>query len=196
MKNSMEGEGEGEGVDAGRWRGLGFWRDVLWYFLVFAYVGHFIEMGWAWFCHLVLGEDLKTNILALPYEPYTIYGTGAVLMILLVRPVVRKIKDNLLVTFLVATVVCAILEYVTSVVLVWQYGRNPFWWYEDRAFNMGGHICLENSILFGLLATVFLKLIYPLTEKLLRRGKQVVINVVLVGLMVAFVAYYVALALF
>jgi uncharacterized membrane protein len=152
-------------------------------------VGHWIEMGWVWLGHCVLGTELMTNILANPLEPYTIYGTGAVLIILVVRPMVKRLKNNIFAIFLVGALVCAILEYLSSVALVWRYGYNPYWWYIDEPFNLGGHICLRNSLLFGVLATLFLKLVYPFTEKLLKRGNQVVINIVLVVLAGMFVIY-------
>jgi len=177
----------------GTWRTLVFWRNILLYFVGFSYIGHFIEMGWTWFCHLVLGRELVTQILAKPYEPYTIYGTGAVLAILIVRPLAAKFKgkaSNIIATFVTATLVCSVLEYVSSIILTAVYGYNPYWWYADRPLNLGGHIWIGNSLLFGLLATLFLKLIYPFLEKLLKRGNQVVINVILVIMVVIFTIYY------
>jgi len=172
------------------WRDVVFWRDLLLYFFAFAYAGHFVEMGWTWFAHLVFGRELNTNILANAFEPYPIYGTGAVLIILVVRPLVKKFKRNIVMTFVVATLACAVLECLSSILLVWQYGHNPYWWYADQPLNFYGHICLTNSLLFGLLATVFLRVIYPLTQKILRRGNQMVINIVLVVLAGMFAAYH------
>ena len=172
------------------WRDIIFWRDLLLYFLFFSYIGHFIEMGWAWLCHLVLGTELMTNILANAFEPYTIYGAGVVLVILIVRPLVKKFNHNIFATFAIATLVCAALECISSIILVWRYGYNPYWWYADRAFNLGGHICLSNALLFGLLATTFLRLIYPQTEKILQRKNQVIINIVLAILIAMFAIYY------
>jgi len=151
-------------------------------------------MGWAWFCHLVLKFDLATYILANPLEPYSIYGMGAVLMILVVRPIAAKFKGglvNTLAVFVVATLVCSALELTSSVLMVQMYGHNPFWWYADRPLNLCGHIWIGNCLLFGLLATVFLKLIYPLTEKFLMRVNKLVLWIMLGILGVMFVAYHV-----
>ena len=178
------------GDDAKTWRDVVFWRDLLLYFMAFSYVGHFIEMGWAWLSHYVLGEKLMTNILHNPLEPYTIYGGGAVLIILVVRPLVKKFKNNLIATFLIATLACAVLECVSSIFLVLRYGHNPYWWYVDKPFNLGGHICLQNSLAFGVLATVFLRVIYPWTEKFLQRGNRIVTNGILLILVMLFGVYY------
>lgn len=147
-------------------------------------------MGWTWFCHLVLGTDLSYSILANPFEPYTIYGAGAVICILVVRPLVKKLNHHIVATFLVATLACAALELLSSIALTIRYGFNPYWSYFDRFMNFNGHICLGNCILFGLLATVFLRLVYPLTEKILRNSNQLVINIFLVVLVIMFGAYY------
>jgi len=181
--------------DARTWRDIVFWRDLLLYFLVFSYIGHFIEMGWAWVNYNLLGGELLTNILHNPFEPYTIYGAGAVVIILVVRPLVKKFDHNILATFLIATLACAVLECVSSMFLVWRYGHNPYWWYADKLLNFGGHICLQNSLAFGVLATVFLRVIYPWTEKLLRRGNQIAINVALAILIVMIGSYYIMQAL-
>lgn len=171
------------------WREVVFWRNLMLYFLIFSYVGHFIEMGWVWVAHWVFGFELKMNILAHPLEPYPIYGTGVVLVILVVRPLVKRINHHILITYGIATLACAVLEYISSRMLVWQYGHNPYWWYADRPFNLGGHICLENSLLFGLLATVFLRVVFPWMEKLFRRVNQAVINGLLVMLLMMFGIY-------
>jgi len=74
--------------------------------------------------------------------------------------------------------------------MVRMWGYNPYWWYIDRPFNLGGHIWLGNALLFGLLAMVFVKGIYPLTERFLR-WKQWVVNILLVLLVALFCLYYV-----
>ncbi|MDR3298178.1 MAG: putative ABC transporter permease [Candidatus Nomurabacteria bacterium] len=175
------------------WKPPIFWRNLLLYFLAFSYIGHFIEMGWNLLCHWVLGEPIATNILANALEPYTIYGTGAILCILVVRPLVKKFDHNIFATFLISTIVCAALECLSSVILVWRYGYNPYWWYADRTFNLGGHICLSNIILFGILATAFLKVFYPAIEKLLKKGNQRIINLLLIVLVILFSFYYLML---
>lgn len=175
-----------------QWRTLAFWRNLLFYFLFFSYVGHYIEMAWTWAGHLILKTDLAHNILANPFEPYTIYGAGAVLCILLVEPIAKKFKDNIFATFAAGTIICGGLELVSSIVLTMRYGHNPYWNYDDRMFNLGGHICLGNCLAFGLLATVFLRLIYTPMEKILKKGNQIVINVMLAVLALMLVIYYLA----
>ena len=173
------------------WRTWRFWRNLLFYFLFFSYVGHLVEMIWAWFLHIALGRELMMNILSNPLEPYTIYGLGAVLCVVIGRPILKYFNHHIVATYIVTTAICAVLEYVSSVILVWRYGMNPYWDYSDRPFNLGGHICLTNSLLFGLIATLFLKLIYPRMENFLWRGNQIFINSLLLVLVMMCGIYYV-----
>lgn len=175
---------------ANSWRDPVFWRNLLFYFLFFSFVGHYVEMAWVLLVNCTLGVEMVQGILANPLEPYTIYGVGAVLIILLVKPLAQRFKHGLPVTFIIATLACALLELISSIILTVRYGHNPYWDYHDRMFNLGGHICLGNALLFGLLATVFLRFIHPFAEKVFRRGNQMAINVALLVLVVMFVVYY------
>jgi uncharacterized membrane protein len=147
-------------------------------------------MAWTLLGHLILKTDVSNNILANPFEPYTIYGAGTVLAILLVKPLAQKFKHKLVATFGIATLACALLEYFSSVILVARYGYNPYWNYSDKIFNLSGHICLENALAFGILATLFLRFIYPLMEKILKKGNQIIINLFLLVLVIICAIYY------
>jgi uncharacterized membrane protein len=167
-----------------------FWRNLLLYFLFFSYIGHYIEMAWCTTVALISGSDLPYNILSNPLEPYTIYGAGVILCILLVQPIAKRFNNNIFATFLSGTLILAALEYFSSVILTLRHGHNPYWNYSNTPFNLGGHITLVNSLLFGLLATIFLHFIYPITERTLRKTNQTIINIFLLILLVLFASYY------
>jgi len=182
------------------WKSWAHWRRILLYFLAFSFIGHFIEMGWTLANHFIIGKDLSYNILANPLEPYTIYGAGAVLLILIIPPLLKKIEKSLKnvrgkkflsvgIVFVLTTLLCAVLEYLSSIVLFWRYGYNPYWCYIDRSFNLGGHIWLGNVLLFGLIATFFIKTLMPLCDKLLVRAKPIFLHLALV-LFIAIFAYH------
>ncbi len=168
-----------------------FYRNLLLYFLSLSYLGHYIEMLIILLAHHLLSAPLNTAILANPAEPYMIYGTGAILVLVLIRPLTRKFNHHPLATYAVATLICTLLELTSSLILTLRYGKNPYWDYHQMPLNLGGHICLPNSLLFGLLATIFLRLIYPHTETLLKKPKlQLPINLLLTALSLSFALYY------
>ena len=96
-----------------------------------------------------------------PFVP--IYGFGAVLLLLIVYPYI----SNPFVVFLASVVVTSALEFVTHLVLDKVF-HIKLWDYSDRRFNLHGRICLENSLLFGMLGLLLLYVIHPALSPLLR----------------------------
>lgn len=77
-----------------------------------------------------------------------LYGTGALLVML----VCDSFTNNLFLVFLISTVLTSTVEFLTGLALEKHYHRK--WWdYSKRRFNIKGYICLEFSIVWGLLCT-------------------------------------------
>lgn len=94
------------------------------------------------------------------------YGFGAIAVIMFVAPLIRKKLVNPFFVYILNTIAAALVEYLSAVVVVLIYGQNIFWDYSNRILNLNGYICFEAAVLFGLLATMFIYLLYPLTERL------------------------------
>ena len=90
------------------------------------------------------GKFINRGFLIGPYCP--IYGTGALLMTFLLN---RYVNDKF-VLFIMAIVVCSILEYTTSYIMEKLFHIR--WWdYSNYKFNINGRICLETMVPFGVL---------------------------------------------
>ena len=77
-----------------------------------------------------------------PYLP--IYGLGATLITWLLT----GYSNDIIVLFIMAFVLCCILEYFTSYIMEKLF--NARWWdYSDRRFNINGRVCLANCIWIG-----------------------------------------------
>lgn len=77
-----------------------------------------------------------------------IYGTGALLITFCLSPL-----HNPIVIFFASILICATLEYSTSVIMEKLF--HVRWWdYSDRPFNLNGRICLEALIVFGIGGTL------------------------------------------
>ena len=88
-----------------------------------------------------------------PYCP--IYGSGALIMFL-----ISFLSNNLFVTFILAMVLCSVLEYITSFLMESLFGVR--WWdYSNDAFNINGRVCLRNALAFGALGVIFIKFLTP-----------------------------------
>ena len=99
------------------------------------------------------------GILHMPLIP--IYGFGCLLLLLLYG----KKEHSALFVFATSAVITTVLELVVSYPLEKVLGYLP-WTYEVWPLNFDGRISLVSSLIFGALATAFLKLIHPLCRKL------------------------------
>ena len=93
------------------------------------------------------GKFVNRGFLIGPYCP--IYGWGALIMTLTLT---RYINDKL-VLFVMAIVVCSILEYMTSYVME-KIFHIRWWNYSNDRFNINGRISLSTMIPFGILGVL------------------------------------------
>lgn len=124
-------------------------------FIIYAVIGYFTEV---FFVYLV-DKKLSFNrgFLIGPYIP--IYGVSIICMVRLLTPY----KDDLIALFVMSTVACTIIEYITSYIMEKLF--NLRWWdYSHLSFNINGRVCLMNSVLFGLGSILITKVINPLIE--------------------------------
>ncbi|MDR0591494.1 MAG: putative ABC transporter permease [Candidatus Nomurabacteria bacterium] len=173
-------------------RKLTFWRDLALYFMVFSFVGHWVEMLVAVAARVFLGEELGYGIMSNVAQPYTIYGLGVAACILVTRFLAVKPHRNLLLLYLACATVCAVVEYVSALIIVFRYGHNPFWDYSDMPLNLNGYICLRNTLVFGAIATLFMWFIYPQLNRLVRGLGEWRINYIFVLVLMVFVIGLVA----
>lgn len=135
--------------------GISIWR-ILAYFVVYSVAGFIIETIFGLLTKGVL-ESRKSFL----YGPFcSIYGLGAVLMIL----PLQKYKKNNYTLFFAGFFIGSIIEYMVS--LVGELIFHIKWWdYSDQMFNINGRICVLFSLLWGLLAIYLMSDINPRIDK-------------------------------
>lgn len=105
----------------------------------------FSIIGWLWEVLFYLfegGQFTNRGVLHGPWLP--IYGTGALLIIILLKKF--RSKPNL--EFSLIVIICGLVEYFTSVYLEAKFGL--LWWdYTDYFLNINGRVCAEGLIVFG-----------------------------------------------
>ncbi len=140
--------------------------ELVIYFVAGTVIGHYLENVWRFF-HYGFTDPLQylfTQLLDPPLaEPY---GIGVIIIVTLIAPAINKFRPNLFKTYIICVLTTAIIEYICALVIVAAYGNNPFWSYSNEPFNIQGYICLENSLLFGVVATLFIYYGYPVMQKL------------------------------
>lgn len=179
-----------------------FWRDLAIIFCVFSVVGHWMEaaycypvkMGW-----LPGLYDPNSQIWSDWLFPFPIYGFGAVACVLLFYPIKNKLQKiiktpfvSVLLVFLISTIVCSALELAMGLMTNLDYS---LWDYRTMWCNFMGQVCLQNSLGFGLAATIMTYVVYPIVKggiaKLPRDGANILFICVVVSFAGLMIFYYI-----
>ena len=146
-------------------------------FLIYSFLGWTIEVI------VTFNKEKKfvnRGFLLGPYCP--IYGFSSIIMILYLS----RYRDSFITIFLLAVVVCSIIEYLVSYLMEKLF--NARWWdYSNRKFNINGRVCLENSIWFGLLGTLLIYVVNPFLYNLISKMSDNVLLIVGNFLLIIFV---------
>lgn len=150
------------------------------YFLLFisyAFLGWCMEVT----CKFIQYKKfINRGFLIGPYCP--IYGWGALAITILLK---RYMEDPL-VLFVMSTLICSIIEYLTSYFMEKKYHAR--WWdYSNKKFNINGRICLETLVPFGILGVAIMYGTNPILFKLYNQIPQLVINILTVILFIGFI---------
>lgn len=129
----------------------------VWYFYIFAFVGWCAEVGYA---AVVTKKFVNRGFLLSPFCP--IYGFGVGLIYLLSVP----FEKNLIILWLGSILVTSGIELITGFAMDKLF-HNKWWDYSDFPLNIGGYICLPFSLLWGFACVAVVKLIFPLTNRLI-----------------------------
>ena len=148
-----------------------FGIDIRVYFILFiaySFLGWLIE---------VVGKLIEQKkfinrgFLIGPYCP--IYGTGAILITFLLK----KYTEDPIALFIMAIVICGILEYLTSYFMEKIFHAR--WWdYSKRKFNINGRVCLNTIIPFGLLGMFIIYVSNPFLIEKIQMLPELVLNIV------------------
>lgn len=125
----------------------------------------FSFVGWCWEVMLNLmmnGTFVNRGVLLGPWLP--IYGTGAVMVLIALKP----FRDKPFLLFLATMILCGILEYSTSWGLE-QIFHKQWWSYKGYFMNLNGRICLEGLLVFGLGGSAATYVAAPLLENLFEK---------------------------
>lgn len=117
--------------------------------LIFFYIYGF--MGWCWETAYVSVRKHKFINRGFMFGPFLpIYGTGAIMMLVVSAP----FRENLVLTYVAGVVGATVLELVTGM-LMELFFKVRYWDYSRQKFNFKGYICLSSSMAWGFF-TIFM----------------------------------------
>ena len=155
-----------------------FWRDLGIYFIVFSFAGHWAEMLFCYNIYLgVFMGDVDFSEVMLWHQwlfPYFAEGVAVVLIVVLLTPVKEwllkkfggRVLPAVLVSILVTAAVCTTIDFTCGMICNQNY---EVWDYRALPFNFMGQVCLQNSTVYTVAASLILWIFYPLMDRGLRR---------------------------
>ena len=155
--------------------------QLLWLFFIYSIAGWGMEV---FLKYLEYKRFINRGFLIGPYCP--IYGAGAVIITVggaLLAPVERSWAMS----FLIAFVLCGILEYMTSYILE-KYFHARWWDYTRRPMNLHGRVWIGNLILFGIGGVFILEVFNPRLLALAARLEPRLFTAILTAVSILFVA--------
>ena len=147
--------------------------QVFAYFLIYSCLGWCLEVIYA---AVTTGNLINRGFLNGPVCP--IYGFGMVIVLFALTP----LSHSLLLLYLGGVILPSALELVGGWALYKLY-HTRWWDYSDDPFNIGGYICLEFSLLWGVGTLIVMKLVHPII------ADAVALIPPLVGLVLMFLLY-------
>lgn len=137
--------------------------ECIYFFIIGAFIGWVLEFVF----RLTVGHlETTPGILNTPF--CILYGLGTVVLSL----VITNITTNFILLVILSMIILTIMEYATFVILQKVYGVK-LWDYTNMKFNLNEKVCLEFSIIWGVLGAVYIKYLLPyLKEMYLNMNRQ------------------------
>lgn len=136
------------------------------------------------YCSLLAGQLVDRGLLILPFCP--IYGlTIGVIDWLIGTPLeggilISKIQPGIKRFFLyfgLAILIPTVAEFLTGLFFDGLFSVR-LWYYEEQPFNLMGYVCLQVSLLWGVMLTGFMLVVYPFVRKIVSLVPRKTANII------------------
>ena len=105
------------------------------------------------------------------YGPVTtIYGFGIIAIELLNNSFFSRLKNKkiviIIIEYIILTIVLSIIEFIGGNIIDILFDID-LWNYTDKIIHFGKYVCLTNSLLWGLLGTLYIHVFKTFTDKII-----------------------------
>lgn len=128
------------------------WYEVIWLFFIYSFLGWFLEVIYAVFKKRKLINRGFLNGIICP-----VYGFSMIFMVIFLD----SLTKGWFYLFLSCTIIGSVIELITGLMLE-KIFKIRLWDYSHMKFQIGGYICLRYSLVWGILGTIFIKMVNPL----------------------------------
>ena len=123
------------------------------------------------------------------YGPYTfVYGFGVLASILIFdflekRTTLKNKFLKLIMYYIIFTVIMSLIEFIGGELLHLIFNQD-LWNYSSHADSIGKYICITNSLIWGVLSTFNIYIIYPKVKKILKKLPHIYTYIILLGFII------------
>ena len=134
-------------------------------FFLFSFIGWLCEVIYVGF--IFEHRFINRGFLFGPICP--IYGVTGVIMLFFPE----KLQHSVILLFFSGVIICTAVEYISSFLLEKLF-HTTWWDYSNKQIqfgsttiklNLNGRICLQNSLLFGVMTVIGIKFVFPYKQK-------------------------------
>lgn len=126
--------------------------ECIYFFIIGAFVGWMLECV---FKYITKNFRRTPGILNTPF--CILYGLGTVVLSM----VINRVTDNIWLLFVLSMIVLTVMEYITFILLKTIYNVQ-LWDYDNMTFSINEKVCLEFSLVWGVLGALYIKYILPI----------------------------------
>ncbi len=173
-----------------------WWRNLGIYYAASSLIGHWGEICFCWL--IVLGvfqgsyDFSHDQLWSWWLYPYPAEGIAAVLCVVVLYPLKQwlarrfggRILPTLVVSFLATMAVCATIDFCAGILFNADY---HLWDYRALPFNFMGQIVLQNTLVYSVIATFVVWVLYPWVAGLLKKANQTAVDAFFFAFMGAYV---------
>lgn len=135
-------------------------------FFIYSIFGYILETIVAFLTH----TNFKSGILSLWWTP--VYGIGAVTILFISNYLFKNLHMNrvyeTIIVFFVVAITLSVIEVLGGVLIEKTFGIT-FWNYSNHIYPVGKYISLEMTIIWGLSSIVFIYVIHPVLNNLIKK---------------------------
>ena len=133
---------------------------------MYSIFGYILETIVAFLTH----TNFKSGILSLWWTP--VYGIGAVTILFISNYLFKNLHMNrvyeTIIVFFVVAITLSVIEVLGGVLIEKTFGIT-FWNYSNHMYPIGKYISLEMTIIWGLISIVFIYVIHPVLNNLIKK---------------------------
>lgn len=135
-------------------------------FFIYSILGYFLEMIFGY----LMGFSAESGVLYGPWTP--IYGFASIMIIVLSSSCFKNLHlprwIETIIVFVLLTVLISLLEFIGGYLIEFIFDFS-FWDYSNRPFHLGKYVCLEFSLLWGILSVIFIYILNPFVNRIINK---------------------------